>query len=107
MDKWLVTGACTLPTVEQPVRLAEFDQLFGDAVRRVERLDGTVRLHLVGDPGLRDRVRDLVDRESQCCSFFSFDIAGTDRELDLVVSVPPERAALLAELAARAESCTP
>ena len=107
MDELLVTRSCTLPTAERPLRLAEFDQLFRDAVGGVERLDGTVRLHLVGDPGLRDRVRDLVDRESRCCSFFSFDVTETNGELDLLVSVPPDHAALLAELAARAESFTP
>ena len=103
MDKWLVTDACTLPTPERPLRLAEFDRLFGETVRRVARLDGAVRLHLVGGPGLLGRVHDLVARESQCCSFFSFDVQGTDEELDLVVAAPPERADILAGLAARAE----
>ena len=31
-----VTDACTLPTVERPLRLAEFDDLFATAVRAVE-----------------------------------------------------------------------
>ena len=103
MDELLVTDACTLPSSERPLRLAEFDQLFVETVRSVTRLDGAVRLHLIGARGLHARVRDLVDRESQCCSFFTFDLDGTDDQLDLVVSAPPEQAAILAGLAARAE----
>ena len=36
-----VPEACTLPTVEQPLRVAEFDELFATAVRPVERVDLT------------------------------------------------------------------
>ena len=99
-----MTDACTLPPWERPLRLAEFDQLFAETVRSVTLLEGAVRLHLSGARGLQARVRDLVDRESQCCSFFTFDLDGTDEELDLLVSAPPEQAAILAGFAARAES---
>jgi hypothetical protein len=41
-------------------------------VRGVERLDATrLRLALAGPAELDATVRDLVERESQCCSFFS------------------------------------
>ena len=34
-----VPDACTLPTVEQPLRAKEFDDLFRDAVTAVHRID--------------------------------------------------------------------
>jgi hypothetical protein len=103
MDPLLTTDACTLPTAERPLRLAEFDRLFATAVRRVERRGDTVRLLLEGDPGLGAQVRDLTARETSCCSFFTFATAGTDQELTLEVTVPPGRRDILDALAARAQ----
>ena len=69
-----VPDACTLPTVEQPARLAEFDELFAVA-DRTDRLGPTrIRVTLTGGPDVRDTIRDLTDRESRCCTFFSFTI---------------------------------
>ena len=98
----MTTSACTLPTVERPVRLAEFDALFTEAVRSVSYEEGLLRMHLSCPAGLRDRVRDLVERETACCSFFSFVIDGNDEDLVLEVTVPPQRRDILAALAARA-----
>ena len=98
----MVTDACTLPTTERPLRLAEFDALFSEAVRSVERHGQRVRMHLTGTPDLRDRVRDLAERESACCSFFTFAIDGTPGNVTLEISVPPERRDILAALADRA-----
>lgn len=103
MDDLMTTGACTLPTPERPLRLAEFDDLFSSSARAVTREDHRARIHLVGQPGLRDRVRDLAERESECCSFFTFVIEGTDRDLTLDVSVPPARHDNLDALATRSE----
>jgi hypothetical protein len=103
MEPLLTTDACTLPTAERPLRLAEFDELFASAVRRVERRGDAVRIHLAGERGLEAEVRDLTDREAGCCSFFRFSIAGTDQELTLDVAVPPLRRDILEALAARAE----
>jgi len=102
MEPLLTTDACTLPTAERPLRLAEFDRLFATAVRRVERRGDAVRLHLAGDRGLGAEVRDLTARETSCCSFFTFAIDGTDQELTLDVSVPPARQDILDALAVRA-----
>lgn len=33
--------ACTLPTEERPLRVAEFDALFAEAVKNVRRIDAT------------------------------------------------------------------
>ena len=102
METLLNTDACTLPTVERPLRLAEFDALFATAVRRVERRGRDVRMHLRGEAGLVEEVRDLTERETWCCSFFTFGIDGTDEDLRLDVSVPPARQELLDALAERA-----
>jgi hypothetical protein len=103
MDDPMSADFCTLPTVERPVRLAEFDALFASSARHVTRADAGVRIHLAGAAGLSDRVRDLTERETACCSFFTFLIEGHDTDLTLTVSVPPERRDVLTALADRAE----
>ncbi len=99
----LVADACTLPTAERPLRLAEFDTLFRDHLGSVTRDDDVVRLHLSGPPGLLERTRDLTARESACCSFFDFRLNGTDADAVLEVRVPPARRDVLAALADRAQ----
>jgi len=102
MDNWSSTDACTLPTAARPLREAEFDDLFATAVRRVERRGDDVRLHLAGEPGLAEQVRDLTARETSCCSFFTFVVDGTDGDLTLDITVPPARQDILDALAGRA-----
>jgi len=99
----LNTDACTLPTAERPLRLAEFDALFASSVRDVRRDEHGVRIHLVGAEGLRDQVVDLVAREQECCSFFAFAVVGGDDDLTLGISVPEQRRGILDALADRAE----
>ncbi|BCB75070.1 hypothetical protein GCM10022251_35630 [Phytohabitans flavus] len=99
--------ACTLPTAERPLRLAEFDELFATAVRRVEPVTAEhVRMWLTGPAGLAETVRDLTARETQCCSFFSFTItpgaAGNGEALWLDVVVPAQYTDVLGSLAQRA-----
>src|SRR6478609_8362336 len=73
---WASVEACTLPTVERPLRLAEFDDLFATALRSVEKLEPTsVRLLLTGDEGVAARTQRLADAESSCCSFFTFGVS--------------------------------
>jgi hypothetical protein len=103
MEDLMTTDACALPTAERPLRLAELDELFATSARSVTRGEHDVRIHLVGDSGLLPSVRDLAERETACCSFFTFLLDGTDDELELTISVPPERRQILQALAARAE----
>ncbi len=91
-----------MPAAERPLRLAEFDTLFAEAVVSVEREGDTTRLRLSGAEGLRDRVLDLTRRESRCCSFFDFSVEGDDQDLDLVISVPKQHHDVLAALTERA-----
>ena len=97
------TDACTMPTAVRPLRLAEFDALFGSAVRSVERRGTQVRMYLSGDVGLVEQVLDLTERESSCCSFFTFDVTGTHEDLVLDISVPLARRQILDALAERAQ----
>ncbi|WP_241825628.1 hypothetical protein [Micromonospora sp. CB01531] len=96
--------ACSLPTAERPLRLAEFDQFFRDAVRGADRLSTQhLRLQLDGADQVEQTARDLTARESSCCSFFTFDIARPDsNSLTLDVRVPAEHVGVLDALAQRA-----
>lgn len=97
-----VPQSCTLPTAEQPLRIAEFDDLFAVGLRGLERVTPT-RLQLHLDPAAEATARDLTARETSCCSFFSFDYTtGADGGLLLDVTVPPAHVAVLDSLAARA-----
>ncbi|MDO3686387.1 hypothetical protein [Micromonospora sp. C28ISP2-4] len=100
-DSW-VPDACTLPTAERPLRLAEFDALFRDALRGVDRLSaGHLRLHL--DGRAEPVARDLIARESACCSFFAFELARPAGDtLSLDIRVPGASVAVLDALALRA-----
>src|ERR687897_3111551 len=72
---WADVAACSLPTSERPLRLAEFDDLFATSLRSVERTSDTaVRLILGGDADLAERTQTLADAESTCCSFFTFGV---------------------------------
>jgi hypothetical protein len=112
-----VPDACALPTVERPLRLAEFDALFASAVRGVQTISPThARLRLAGPAGLEATVRDLTAREATCCSFFTFtttvqpaeqgaeDGAEEGEALTLDVEVPPQYADVLASLARSAST---
>ena len=106
MDELMNTDACTLPTAQRPLRRAEFDSLFSDNVRHIEWEGDLVRMHLGGPAGLVERVSDLTERETACCSFFTFATEGGDDDLVLEISVPPERRDILAGLADRATELT-
>ncbi|SCG42713.1 hypothetical protein [Micromonospora humi] len=97
-----VPEACTLPTTERPRRLAEFDRLFHDAVHHTDRVSARhLRLRL--DGAAEPLARDLIARESACCSFFTFDLARPDgATLTLDVRVPPAHVDVLDALAERA-----
>jgi hypothetical protein len=99
-----VAHACTLPTAEQPLRLAEFDAMFVAAVRGEERLGPQhLRLTLAGGADVAEAVRDLAARESECCSFFTFTVSAPHAgEVRLDIEVPAGHTAALDALAQRA-----
>src|SRR5262245_28439789 len=91
--------ACTLPTVERPVRVAEFDQFF-TAVRRFDRTEPT-RLRLVIPASAEADARDLSGHESQCCSFFAFDFEPDGDDVVMYIGVPLNQIDVLDALEAR------
>jgi hypothetical protein len=100
-DGW-APAACTLPSADRPLRLAEFDRLFATALRGVHR-EGPrdLAMTLAAAPGRVDAVRSLIRREVECCSFFEFRLEEGD-PLRLHVAVPPPHAGILDALAERA-----
>jgi hypothetical protein len=100
-DQAWVPEACTLPTVDRPLRLAEFDDLFATSLRGQQRLSPTaLRWRL--DPSAEATARGLTARESSCCSFFLFSFAPDGDRLDLEVRVPAAHVDMLDALADRA-----
>ena len=98
-----IPESCALPTVEHPLRQAEFDALFARATRAAERPDATrLCLHLPGP--VAATARDLAARETACCSFFAFDVREDAGEVVLDVRVPAARVPVLDALHRRAEA---
>lgn len=105
VDPSWVSDACTLPTVEQPLRVKEFDDLFREATTAVRRVDDRrASMGLRPDPAVAARAADLVMRETQCCSFFGFTLSAAGGELALEVTVPADRVPVLEALIDRARS---
>ena len=100
-----VPEACTLPTVQRPLRLAEFDAVFATALRGQQRVAPT-QLRWQLDPAVEATARDLTARESSCCCTFTFTFtprgAAGDELLELQVQVPARHVDVLDALAARA-----
>ena len=96
-----VPEACTLPTVDQPLRLKEFDDLFATSLRGLTRVSPTM-LRWSLDPAAEGVARDLTARETECCLFFSFTFSPADDVLTVDVEVPPAQVAVLNALATRA-----
>ncbi|MGC4845599.1 hypothetical protein ACLQ3F_00040 [Micromonospora sp. DT15] len=96
-----VPESCTLPSGQLPLRLAEFDNLFATFLLAQERLSPTELLWRL-DPAAEATARDLIGRESSCCSFFSFTLAADTHTLRLDVRVPAAQADVLDALAQRA-----
>ncbi|MCC3650580.1 hypothetical protein LIX60_03520 [Streptomyces sp. S07_1.15] len=97
-----VPQSCTLPTEERPLRVAEWDALFAERLVSLSRPQPLhLRLDLAAGKGIQGRVHDLVERESVCCSFFTFTTTAGQDLIRLDISVDQAYAAVLDALAAR------
>jgi hypothetical protein len=96
-----VPQACTLPSVERPLRVAEFDALFASSLRAVRR-SAPDQLRLLLDPDVEAAARDLTARETECCSFFTFTVTPAAEGLYVDVEVPAAHVSVLDALASRA-----
>ena len=90
----LVPDACMLPTAERPARVAEFDELFRTALSRPQRF-GPTELRLWIEPSAEASAADLMERESSCCPFFTFDLRRRADRVELRIRVPEWHAAVL------------
>ncbi|WP_454858144.1 hypothetical protein [Promicromonospora soli] len=104
---WVDVQACTLPTVERPLRQAEFDAVFADHLVEVTEQSATgAALRFTGGEDVSATLADLTARESQCCSFFEFELTVNDGFVRLAVDVPPAHADVLTALVERARLMT-
>lgn len=97
-----VPPSCTLPTAEQPLRVAEFDELFAGAVTGAERAEpGRLTLRLEPTPRVAATAARLAVEEASCCSFFTFALTTTGGQLTLDITVGAAHTDVLDALAAR------
>jgi hypothetical protein len=73
MDRPAQQLACSLDGMELTARIDAWREVMGRATtRRVE--DGRVVATYPNEPQLRDRLRELIALEGECCSFLRFDL---------------------------------
>jgi hypothetical protein len=102
-DQGWAPSACTLPSAEQPLREAEFDALFAEAVQAITRPEPTrLRLNLIFTAENAARAAELAARENGCCSFFVFTLTVADGVMALEVAVPDRHVEVLDALERRA-----
>jgi hypothetical protein len=99
MSEAWVPEACTLPTAERPLRVAEFEDLFGYVLRSAR--SGPTELKLVLPRDVEAAARDLARRESECCTFFTFEFDSSGDSVVMHVSVPETQVEVLDALEAR------
>lgn len=100
-----VPEACSLPTVEQPLRRREFDEFFhDDVIGVIPESPQQVRLELRAEPAVAGRAASLAAKETGCCSFFTFNLKITEGTVAMTVSTAAAHEPVLAALAARAEA---
>ncbi|NHC22978.1 hypothetical protein G6553_07315 [Nocardioides sp. IC4_145] len=105
-DNW-VAAACTLPTVEQPLRRQEFDDLFAtDVLDVIEESATRTRFSLRPDAQAASRAAALAVKETGCCSFFDFDLAIAGGKVTLSIGTAPAHQEVLAALTTRAKTRT-
>ncbi|MGH3500200.1 MAG: hypothetical protein ACRDQA_04760, partial [Nocardioidaceae bacterium] len=96
--------ACTLPTTEQPLRIAEFNYLFSAALQEVQRVSPT-RLRLDLNAAAEATAEGLAAHETDCCSFFTFTLTQSGEDtVSMDVEVPPGREDVLDGLATQASA---
>jgi hypothetical protein len=101
-DDW-VPDSCTLPTAQQPLRVAEFDRFFAESVHRPNRTERT-RLDLLIAADAIPVGQDLAQRETGCCSFFTFGFDTDDSGAMMHIEVPAAHVDVLDALEARVVS---
>lgn len=79
---------CTLGAGDFKERVAEIRALATRSLRSSHRKP--LQLELVYDRDALTEVRDLVAKESDCCSFLAFDLRHDDQAVRLTITAPAE-----------------
>lgn len=87
--------ACTLTGSSYQERLDWIARLNRDGLRSHERRGLVLELRYASE--MRERVREMVRNEEECCAFLRFELAETTDDIGLVIIVP-ERAQDVADL---------
>lgn len=87
--------ACTLAGGAYQERLAWIARLNRDGLRAHRRHPAALELHYA--PAVRDRARELVRRESECCAFLGFAVEESAHGVRVTITVP-DRAHAMADL---------
>lgn len=105
LSTW-VPDSCSLPTAEQPLRVAEFAALFRDSVLGYTRT-GATKLVLVVAADAEKTARELAARETECCTFFDFRFTASGSDVVMSVSVPESRTGVLDALTEAVSAARP
>jgi hypothetical protein len=81
--------ACSLSPAERVERGHELRELARRALVGRDREQDAVVLTYRSAPGVEEVLRDLINREAECCPFLDFELGPDDRKLSLRVSAPP------------------
>jgi hypothetical protein len=81
--------ACSLQGGSHRKRLAWIAELARDGLRSLQRRD--LRLELNYAPEVAARVREMVQKEQECCAFLDFELLENGDEVRLTITAP-ERA---------------
>lgn len=75
--------ACDMSTASDTPdqRMAEWRELFDNALVRRERHADSVELYFRADPGRREQLEDLARREHACCPFLDLRLSAAGDEL--------------------------
>ena len=78
--------ACTLSGADFDERLAWIAEVNREGLRSFRREGAS--LHLLYDAAVRERVHELVRKESACCAFLAFAVADTGDGVAVTITVP-------------------
>lgn len=88
-------ASCELNEQGAQRRNVEFAAVVEHGLRDRKRTTDGVQLTFDHDERLKNDVRELVGRESQCCAFFTFDVHVTEDTIAINVSAPADKHAYL------------
>jgi hypothetical protein len=83
--------ACTLTGDAYRDRLTSIARLNEDGLQSGTRRANALELHYKA--AVRERVHELVRRETECCGFLRFEVAESDEGLRLTITAPEEASA--------------